>query len=474
MRLVAEAYDTTGKKRALEAQQHDGYDAKRQKTAVPQAQIQSLGPGPHTLADIFSLTDVAGLKTFDLSQVPAPLIAKLVVNTLSRIEPTLLMKSIEAVHSRLHTLARAAQEVNPNTALLGVEEEDDDYEPDFSQAEDTEQILNRLDNSSTVPNEQLVKIDSGLGLKAFSLAQPQPLSADMALSAGNGIVARVVEMMKTAEDPAAKKNKAGFTRLAASSGIRESWVTILTRLATRSTAGLEKVAVKGEEEATWNKSLGNDIREVLYNYIMEDFRKHLDVAVSWLCEEWYNDRMHGGKGDYLMHYEKCALRLIDGFLPYLHPQDKVLTRFLSEIPELSQGILSRVKAMCRDPSVVDLALKSLLYLVIMRPPVKEIALDTVQGIWTDCKFELRMTDNGGLLIRHRRGCKANGCQISFEISAGFLRGGEARDGRRWFCPEFRCNSSYCMKVEARWLSLSSVQLTAVAEIWVETDGLDKQ
>jgi symplekin len=86
-----------------------------------------------------------------------------------------------------------------------------------------------------------------------------------------------------------------------------------------------------------------------------------------------------------MHYEKCALRLIDGFLPYIHPQDKVITRFLSELPELNRAILSRVKIMCRDPSVVQLALTSLLYLVMMRPPVKEIALDTVQGIWSDCK-----------------------------------------------------------------------------------------
>jgi len=77
--------------------------------------------------------------------------------------------------------------------------------------------------------------------------------------------------------------------------------------------------------------------------------------------------------------------LIDGFLPYLHPQDKVLTRFLSEIPELNKNLLSRVKHMCRDPSVVQLALTSLLYLVMMRPPVKEIALDTVQDIWTECK-----------------------------------------------------------------------------------------
>jgi symplekin len=194
-------------------------------------------------------------------------------------------------------------------------------------------------------------------------------------------------MMRSMDDPSAKKSKAGFTRLAASSGSRDSWTTILTRLATRSSGGLEQVSIKEEDKSLAAGSLGNDIRDVLYNYVMEDFRKNIDVAVSWLCEEWYNDKLLKKLGgDHPLHYEKCTLRLIDGFLPYLHPQDKVLTRFLSEIPELSQTILSRVKSMCRDPSVVQLALTSLLYLVMMKPPVKEIALDTVQDIWTDCMF----------------------------------------------------------------------------------------
>lgn len=386
MRLVAETLDETSRKRALDAQQHEGYDTKRQRTTEIQVQIQPLGPGPHSLADVFSLTGAVGLKTFDISQLPAPLIAKMAVTTLARIDPLLLSKSIDAVRDRLSTLAStAAQETNPNTAPLGVDEdEDDDYEPDFFQAEDTEQILNKLDSDpATLLNA--MGIEDALGLRSFSLPQPQPLTPEIALSAGSGIVTRVMDLIRSTDDQSSK-TKTGFTRLAASSGLRDSWVTILLRLATRSSACLEEVTVKGEDDSKRTSSLGNSIREVLYNYIMEDFRKHIDVAVSWLCEEWYSDRMQAKVGgDYPLHYEKCALRLIDGFLPYLHPQDKILTRFLGEIPELNRAILSRVHIMCRDPSVIQLALTSLYYLVVMRPPVKGIALDTVQDIWTSCK-----------------------------------------------------------------------------------------
>lgn len=386
MRAVAELFDDNGKKRVLEDQHHDAYEAKRQRTGSTQVRIPPLGPGPHTLADVFSLTDADGLKTFDLTQVPTPLLSKLAVNTLARIDPQLLIKSISAVRSRLDILANTpTPELNPNTAPLGVDDDDDDYEPDLFPAEDTEQLLNKLDSSPTIPAE-LAAIEDALALKSFNLPQPQPLTAEVALNAGNGIVTRVIEMMKSLEEPAGKGSKPGFTRLAASLGSREAWMTRLTRLATRASTGLEEVSIKGEDDLPPSQSLSSNIRDVLYGYVMEDFRRHIDVAVSWLCEEWYNDKLQNkAGGDHPVHYEKCTLRLIDGFLPYLHPQDKILTRFLSEIPELNRTILSRVKFMCRDPSVVSLALTSLLYLVMMRPPVKEIALDTVQDIWSDCE-----------------------------------------------------------------------------------------
>ncbi|GAO17815.1 hypothetical protein UVI_02049200 [Ustilaginoidea virens] len=389
MRMVMEVLDDSGRKRPLEAQQHDGFDAKRQKVVQSHMpEVPALKAGPHSLADVFTLVGHAGLKSYDLSQLSAAMVAKIAVVALSRIDAQLLAKAVDGVRGRLAALAEApAPELNPNTAPLGVDDDDDDYEPDFYEAEDTEQLLNKLDGSSTSLPE-LTALDTTLALTAFSLPQPPEITPEMALTAGSGTVAKVLDMMKSLEEPVTKKHKVGFVRLAASSGTRDSWMTILTRLATRSTTGLEAVAVKGEaQQSPRQPSLSENIREVLYNYVMEDFRKHIDVAVSWLCEEWYNDKIQARMGDdYSKNYDKTALQLINGFLPYLHPQDKALTRFLSEIPELSRVMLSRVKDMCRDPSVTQLALTSLLYLSMMRPPVKEMALDTVQDIWTECEF----------------------------------------------------------------------------------------
>ncbi|KAI0597766.1 hypothetical protein F4775DRAFT_217576 [Biscogniauxia sp. FL1348] len=396
MRSRAEIFDES-RKRAL-AEASAAGEAKRQRTgptsAQPQIDTSPLKPGPHSLAEVFTMTTNDGLKNFHVGDtVPAALAAKISVRTISQLDPQLLERAITGVRDRLAALHEAQQQpINPETAPLDVEEDEDDYEPDYYAAEDTEQLLNKLDASPPDERRELQNpaLDS-LALPTFRLPPPPTLNPEQAVKVGQGSIARVFGTMRTLEDPAIKKTKAGINRLAASSYDRDSWITVITRLATRANAGLD-VSIKDEDNqlALSGSQLSNSIREMLYTYILEDFRKRIEVAVSWLSEEWYNDRVQqralsssASPRDIPAHYEKWALRLLDGFIPYLHSQDKVLTRFLSELPELNAAILSRVKTLCRDPSLVSLSLTSLYYLVMMRPPVRNLALDTVQDIWTD-------------------------------------------------------------------------------------------
>lgn len=287
--------------------------------------------------------------------------------------------------------------MNAATAPLGVDEDDDDYEPDLTPAEDTEQILNKLDNAPPEePMGQTADAGAEMALGPFSLPPPPTLDPDAAAKLSQAAASRVFGPLSTLKDPgsAVRKPKAGINRLAASSYDRDSWLTLITRLATRSTAGLDGAPGSGgsgikSEEGSLDRpraSLGDSIRELLFTYILEDWRRRIEIAVAWLCEEWYNDQLtkRNGTGGEL-NYEKCALRLVDGFLSYITAQDKVLTRFLAEIPELSAPLLGKLKSLCADPTTVQLALTSLLYLVMMRPPVREIALDTVAEIWTECE-----------------------------------------------------------------------------------------
>ena len=86
-----ELFDEASRKRALPEQAAAGpVEVKRQKTeaAAPQPplRIQPLTPGPHTLAEVFSLTNNPGLQVFDVTNVPAPLTARINVRTLASLD----------------------------------------------------------------------------------------------------------------------------------------------------------------------------------------------------------------------------------------------------------------------------------------------------------------------------------------------------------------------------------------------------
>lgn len=279
--------------------------------------------------------------------------------------------------------------MNPNTAPLDVDDDEDDYEPDFQVAEDNEQILNKLDNG---PSEESSLSPAEVALGPFKLPSPPPLTTEEATEMGQSAVSRMFSFMQTLDEPSSKRSKAGFNRLAASSYDRDAWISVITRIATRAPVGLERPSLATKQESDSNDreeqqiSISDTIRQSLYHFVLEDFRKRIDIAVSWLVEEWYVEKCQlKSSKEVIPHYEKWSLRILEGILPYLDARDKFLTRFLSEIPELNNNMLERVKGLCRDPAMVNLALTSLLYLVMMKPPARQIALNAVEDIWKTCK-----------------------------------------------------------------------------------------
>lgn len=218
-------------------------------------------------------------------------------------------------------------------------------------------------------------------------------------------VSRAFGMLSSVDDTQKSKvAKGGFNRLAASDYGRDAWVTILSRLATRASAGLEdpQEGIKVEHAVSNSKgslSISDTVRDGMYNYIISDWKKRIDVATLWLNEEWYNDTVLAQSKDVATHgtangdtftsvlnapngnYQRCALRLIDGILPYVEHTDKMILRFLSEVPALNYEILIRLKKMAEDPERIDLACNALHYLHMFRPPVRDIVVDVLTEIY---------------------------------------------------------------------------------------------
>ena len=106
MRMKTETFDETAKKRILEPHLAEVSDAKRLRTSAttaavppPQQDVPPLGPGPHTLGSIFTLTPSEGLRSFDVGVVPLHLVARIDVSTLVNVDGQTFDKAIQVGHS---------------------------------------------------------------------------------------------------------------------------------------------------------------------------------------------------------------------------------------------------------------------------------------------------------------------------------------------------------------------------------------
>lgn len=417
------------RKRPAPVEPTDGLDPAKRQRLVAEAQVvvpvtvpapstapsaplpvpPPLPPGPVSYLQLYTLDPNNSGAIFDVQafQDPAHLL-RMVMVLLNSIDEAKLNNALNAVRSRYLQLSKDASRTQgaipgnipvpvPNTV-----DDEDEYEPDF-EPEDAEQVSNRLDGAPPL-NSMVTRVPDA-PLAPYKLPEAPPLSENEAQRYGGLTIRRMFGVMGASDDTSSKGmvTKSGFNRLAATNYDRDAWLTILCRLATRASGGLDdyeqdiKSEFQGDMPKKGSLSLGDTIRENLYNYIMYDWRKRIDVAINWLTEEWYNDRiqvdasrkrakatMNGHAAsvpDPKGHYHRCVLRVLDGILPFIEGNDKGLLRLMSEIPEIDKSILSRMKKMAEDPERIDLAIMVLQYLYMFKPPAREICVDILEDIW---------------------------------------------------------------------------------------------
>ncbi|SMQ46888.1 unnamed protein product [Zymoseptoria tritici ST99CH_3D1] len=356
-----------------------------------------LPPGPVSLAQIWTLTDDVRINTFPVERVPRNIMETLVPALFQALTEDRLNEAINVVRSRWLELSKKTA-VDAAKAVTG-DDDDDDYDP-LATFEDTDQILNRLDDAP--PNGVAPEI----AVTTFNLPPPPPLTDqdrdEYSKTALTRVFGTLASLDKEAKPKARQAHEHGFNRLAAVSAShdREGWITLVTRLATRSSFDLgEKDEVKKENQDrslskrghVFNLSAG--IRESLLNYVMESFRSRMEVAIIWLNEEWYSDRLQQKQNeaqgmdvdsDDLPNYWFWTLRLLDGMMPYFDVKDgRILIRLLSEVPAINRDVLDRVRKIAEDPERVAISTNALLYLIMFKPPVRELAIDCVEQMWRE-------------------------------------------------------------------------------------------
>lgn len=218
----------------------------------------------------------------------------------------------------------------------------------------TELTLAKLEKKEEDDEDDEIQLQLG----EFKLPPPPRITAEQAHRASLESMDRMFLLIDEFEKTSliSRKSKLGINRLAASNWDREGWITLLTRMATRGSHGETTV----KSESGQSMSLADAIRERLFQYIIEDFRRRMDVAVAWLNEEWYNDKvMASGGFTRDQQYPKWMMKTMDAIFPFLEARDRLFMRMLSEIPEIPKELLDKVKILCLDPDRATLGVQML-------------------------------------------------------------------------------------------------------------------
>ncbi|CAG8443895.1 1423_t:CDS:10, partial [Dentiscutata heterogama] len=136
-----------------------------------------------------------------------------------------------------------------------------------------------------------------------------------------------------------------------------------------------RLLTRGLDTSSENsKKTYDELREMIIQYILEDFKNRTEFALTWFDEEWYHDSiMLSEDPSYKPNYVTWLSRLLDRIMPTL--EDRIFfTQFLLNVPELQEDIVDRIKIFLNDPDRMSLGFYTISELINQRPPSRPFCM----------------------------------------------------------------------------------------------------
>ncbi|CUS08643.1 unnamed protein product [Tuber aestivum] len=425
-RMKADLLEELSRKRAAPTPDNDAVkrlktDQQQQHAAVtptptppPVPPHQQITNGLMSYAQLYSLSTDVAMTSFDGQQLPLELILEIINRSMYNVQQHSLDAAISAVRNRYAALLSAPLSVPPQ-ALAPSSSQSSGYAPPPATTDEppvgpfpdaVENRIGKQEKEDKAESGDEEDEESELRLGKFCLPPPPSLTREDLRESSFDAVNRIFSVIDQFDKTSlvSRKSKLGVMRLAASNWDREGWTTLITRLATRGMGGIQGEDIKPEVPDDYNgeiddenydeeegegsgklqkpSALSNFIRDKLYLFIIEDFRGRMDIAISWLNEEWYNDRiMAKAQPNRQPQYRIWMMKVMDGIFPFLEGKDRMFMRLLSEIPEITVELLQKVKMLCLDPDRAVLGIQMLHFLAMLRPPVRHMCMDVLEDLW---------------------------------------------------------------------------------------------
>ncbi|KAL6451450.1 pta1 mRNA cleavage and polyadenylation specificity factor complex subunit pta1 [Candida maltosa Xu316] len=350
-----------------------------------------------TYKDLYTLNSVNNeLNNYDLSNTDKNTLLTLVLTALQKAPVQKLVKGLEIVSDRF----KYASE-NSGKGMTLVKNEP--AQPTIIKRETNE---NEIDSEDEAKYGDKVDEDFFNPEKIFTLPPPKEVSFHEKKQHISIIINNFIEMANkdvgfTMEDEAlldADDNgdiTKALKKVAIKGWKKGNWVILLTRIASRGMRVTKYDDPDGNAspDEKNRQEMGDLIRNEILKYCSTNVHSTSDIIIDWLNEEWYSERVfkeseliNEGKDPETEEiktpiYDKWCGKVIDSIVNYIEPQDKRLfVRVVSGLPELSETSIRRIKSLCYDPVKADLGFMALHFLVMYRPPVKDLCLKVLNEL----------------------------------------------------------------------------------------------
>ncbi|GES80155.1 hypothetical protein RCL_jg23105.t1 [Rhizophagus clarus] len=216
----------------------------------------------------------------------------------------------------------------------------------------------------SIPEPQVVSIPA-FKFQPYALPPPESLSQDQSNSFIKNAFKNILDVEAAlSADVKDKRSNVVLTTLSNGKRLSKSQLHIMA----------SRFLTRGLEASEDDRKQFDDLREMVIQFILKDFRNRTEFALTWLDEEWYHDSVMLHKDpSHKSNYSIWLCRLLDRIMPTL--EDRIFTQFLLDVPELFEDAVDRIKIFCNDPDRSSLGFTTLSELIELRPPARPFCLN---------------------------------------------------------------------------------------------------
>ncbi|KAF8605954.1 hypothetical protein BDV93DRAFT_490054 [Ceratobasidium sp. AG-I] len=248
---------------------------------------------------------------------------------------------------------------------MDIDDDDLEYEPDKLNLD--------LDVQSDAAAEEEAEA-MPLDPTTFALPPPKELSD----SARNGLVrSSVTRIWDVGEE--AMGREVGRVKARSEVGVglppEEMWMLLVVRMITRGAGGRRDVEMDGRALVQQMGFREDAMRQMVFDYVLDDFSGRMRLAIVWMNEEWHNDKIQAKSSpDWEPQYDKWLTRLASSLKARIEAKDKTFARFLMELPSVPSNALSLCRELAEVPQQMHVGFAALREFIQLRPPVRKEAL----------------------------------------------------------------------------------------------------